>query len=404
VAVSVAFLAHGAVVANWVPRVPAVKAALGTSDGPRGLAMLGLGVGAAAALLVAGRVVARFGSRPVVLVSGVAVCVSLVGPGLAGSLPLLAVTLGLVGATSGLLDVAMNAHGALVERGYGRPVMAGLHGLWSVGGLLGAITGGLAARAGWSPARHFAVAALCLATMVVVGTRRLLPAAADAAPAGPAPVEPIPATAGVAPAAPVRDPGGAREDGGGAGRRRAMPWSRPLVVLGVVGFSSFFGEGSAHDWSAIYLHDVLDTSPGMAAAGFAAFSLAMAAVRFAGDRLSARFGPVRLVRASGLVAAAGFGLGLLAHQPVAGVAGFALLGAGLACVVPVTFSAAGHLGGGLAGVAISRVAAISYLATFVGPPVIGLVADLTSLTVALAIPVVLAGVVALCARAVATAA
>jgi MFS family permease len=190
VAVSVAFLVHGAVIANWVPRVPAVKAALGTSDGPLGLAMLGLGVGAAASLLVAGRVVARFGSRPVVRVAGVAVCASLAGPGLAGDLPLLAVTLGLVGATSGLLDVAMNAHGALVERGYGRSIMASLHGLWSVGGLLGAVTGGLAARAGWSPARHFAVAALCLGATVVVGTRRLLPAAADAAPTGPVPAAP----------------------------------------------------------------------------------------------------------------------------------------------------------------------------------------------------------------------
>jgi MFS family permease len=390
VAVSVAFLVHGAVIANWVPRVPAVKAALGVSDGPLGLAMLGLGVGAAAALLVAGRVVARFGSRPVVRVSGVAVCASMVGPGLAGNLPMLALTLALVGATSGLLDVAMNAHGSLVERGYGRSVMASLHGLWSVGGLLGAVTGGLAARAGWSPARHFTVAALCLGAAVLVGTRRLYPAADDAAPTRRATPGPAAAARGAA--------------AGAAGRGRGVPWSRALVVLGVVGFSSFFGEGAAHDWSAVYLHDVLGTSPGMAAAGFAAFSLAMAAVRFGGDRLSARFGPVRLVRASGLVAATGFGLGLLAHQPAAGVAGFALLGAGLACVVPITFSAAGHLGGALAGVAISRVAAISYLATFVGPPVIGLVADLAGLSVALAIPVVLAGVVTLGARAAATAA
>jgi MFS family permease len=383
VAVSVAFLVNGAVIASWVPRVPAVKAAMGTSDGPLGLALLGLGVGAAASLVVAGRVVARFGSRPVTRVTGIAVCAALVGPGLAGSLPALAVTLALVGAASGLMDVAMNAHGALVERGYGRPVMASLHGLWSVGGLVGAVAGGLAARAGWSPARHFAVAALCLGVTLVVGTRRLLPASLDVAPAVTAP-----------------GPRGRRPRGRGSG----LPWSRPLLVLGVIGFSSFFGEGSAHDWSAVYLHDVLGTSAGMAAAGFAAFSLAMASVRFAGDRLSARFGPVRLVRASGLVAAVGLGLGLLAHHPLAGVAGFALLGVGLACVVPVTFSAAGHLGGGLAGVAISRVAAVSYLATFTGPPVIGLVADQVGLTVALAIPVLLAGVVALCARAVATAA
>jgi len=380
----VAFLVNGAVIANWVPRVPAVKAALGTSDGPLGLALLGLGVGAGASLLVAGRVVARFGSRPVTRVAGIAMCAALAGPGLAGSLPALALSLALVGATSGLMDVAMNAHGALVERGYRRPVMASLHGLWSVGGLVGAVTGGLAARAGWSPARHFAVAGLCLGAVLVAGTWRLLPASLDMAPANPRPAA---AGGGEAP-----------------GRGRGMPWSRPLLLLGVVGFSSFFGEGSAHDWSAVYLHDVLGTSPAMAAAGFAAFSLAMATVRFAGDRLSARFGPVRLVRASGLVAAVGFGLGLLAHQPVAGVAGFALLGVGLACVVPVTFSAAGHLGGGPAGVAISRVAAVSYLATFAGPPAIGLVADVVGLSVALAIPVALAGVVALCARAVATAA
>jgi len=411
----VAFLVNGAAIANWVPRVPAVKAALDTSDGPLGLALLGLGVGAAVALLAAGRVVARFGSRPVTRVAGIVLCAALVGPGLAGSLPALALSLALFGAASGLMDVAMNAHGALVERYYGRPVMASLHGLWSVGGLVGAVTGGLAARAGWTPARHFAVAALCLGAMLVAGTWRLLPASLDVAPAGlpdpPGPVPPgdplgVPRTP-PAPGVP-RTPPGAAASGprGRAVRRRGsgIPWSRPLLLLGVVGFSSFFGEGSAHDWSAIYLHDVLGTSPGMAAAGFAAFSLAMATVRFGGDRLSARFGPVRLVRASGLVAAVGFGLGLLAHQPVAGVVGFALLGVGLACVVPVTFSAAGHLGGGLAGVAISRVAAISYLASFAGPPVIGLVADVVGLSVALAIPVVLAGVVALSARAVATAA
>ena len=141
-----AFLVHGAVIANWVPRVPAVKAALGTSDGPLGLAMLGLGVGAAASLLVAGRVVARFGSRPVVRVAGVAVCASLAGPGLAGDLPLLAVTLGLVGATSGLLDVAMNAHGVAVEHGLGRPVMSGFHAMYSLGGTAGAVLGAVAKR------------------------------------------------------------------------------------------------------------------------------------------------------------------------------------------------------------------------------------------------------------------
>jgi MFS family permease len=404
----VAFLVNGAAIANWVTRVPAVKRALGTSDGPLGLALLGLGVGAGVALLAAGPLVARFGSRPVVRVAGVALCVALLGPGLAGSLPALALTLALFGACAGLMDVAMNAHGSLVERGYGRSVMASFHGLWSVGGLLGAVTGGLAAGAGWSPARHFAVAGVCLGVTVLVGTSRLLPASFDRAPqAAPRPARSkLGASWTLPPAGPSSMRGahasGLAQPGVASVRRRY--WTGPLVMLGVVGFSSFFGEGSAHDWSAIYLRDVLGTGPGMAAAGFAAFSLAMAAVRFAGDRLSARFGPVRLVRASGLVAAGGFGLALLVGRPLAGVAGFALLGAGLACVVPVTFSAAGQLEDGPAGVAISRVAAISYLATFAGPPLIGITADLVGLPLALGIPVLLAGVIAACARAVATAA
>jgi MFS family permease len=405
----VAFLVNGAAIANWVTRVPAVKRALGTSDGPLGLALLGLGVGAGAALLAAGPLVARFGSRPVVRVAGVALCVALLGPGLAGSLPALALTLALFGACAGLMDVAMNAHGSLVERGYGRSVMASFHGLWSVGGLLGAVTGGLAAGAGWSPARHFAVAGVCLGVTVLVGTSRLLPASFDRAAQAdaPRPARRKPRSSWTLPPAGPSGMRGAHASGlpqpGVASVRRRYR-TGPLLLLGVVGFSSFFGEGSAHDWSAIYLRDVLGTGPGMAAAGFAAFSLAMAAVRFAGDRLSARFGPVRLVRASGLVAAGGFGLALLVGRPLAGVAGFALLGAGLACVVPVTFSAAGQLEEGPAGVAISRVAAISYLATFAGPPLIGITADLVGLPLALGIPVLLAGVIAACARAVATAA
>ena len=376
VAVSAAFLVNGAVIADWVPRVPAVKHALGLRDGPLGVALLGMGVGAAAALLVAGRLVARFGSRPVVRATGIAHCATLIGPALAWDLPSLAGALFLLGAAGGMFDVAMNAHGSLVERTAGKPLMTGFHSLFSAGGLLGAVAGGLAAGAGWSPLRHFVLAACCLAAVLLVTSAWLLPAAADA--------------------------GRPARDAAASGRPR-VPWSRPLLLLGLLGFSSVVGEGAAHDWSAVYLHDSLGTSAGLAAAGFAAFSLTMTAVRVVGDRLQTRLGAVRLVRLSGLVAATGFGLGLLAEQPLAGVAGFAMLGGGLACVVPVAFSAAGNLDGP-AGVNISRVAAVSYLPMFVVPPLIGFVADRVGLPLALGIPVVFAVVVAACARGVAPAA
>jgi MFS family permease len=373
-AILVAFLVNGAVIGDWVPRVPAVKHALGLRDGPLGLALLGFGLGAAAALLGAGRLVARFGSRPLVRLAGIAYCAALVGPALAWNLPSLALALVLLGAAAGLYDVAMNAHASLVERSAARPLMTGFHSMFSLGGLAGAVAGGLAARAGWSPLRHFLLAALCLGVLATASSAWLLPAVADVARHGP-------------------------------GRRRPrVPWSRPLLLLGLVGFSSVVGEGAAHDWSAVYLHDSLGATPAASAAAFAAFSLAMTAVRLVGDGLQRRLGPVRLVRASGLVAGAGFGLGLLADRPAAGVAGFALLGAGLACVVPVAFSAAGNLDDGPAGVAISRVAAISYLPIFVIPPIIGFTADQVGLPLALGIPVVFAAVVATGARGVASAA
>jgi Major Facilitator Superfamily len=379
VAVAAAFLVNGAVIADWVPRVPAVKHALGLRDGELGLALLGLGVGAALALLgVAGRLVARFGSRPVVRAAGAAYCAALVGPALARGLGSLAAALFLFGAAAGLYDVAMNAHASLLERTAGRPMMTGFHSLFSLGGLAGAVAGGLAAAAGWSPLRHFLVAAACLGALALLSSAWLLPATADA----PQPTDPNP------------------PDPSKLGR---PPWSRAVLLLGLIGFSSVVGEGAAHDWSAVYLRDSLGTSPGMAATAFAAFSLTMTAVRVVGDRLQTRLGPVRLVRLSGTVAAVGLGLGLLGDRPVTGVAGFALLGGGLACVVPIAFSAAGNLGGP-AGVGISRVAGISYLPIFIAPPVIGLVADRVGLPLALGLPVAFAALVAACARGVATAA
>jgi MFS family permease len=373
-AVLMAFFVLGATFANWVPRIPAVKADLGLRDGELGLALLGLALGVVAALPVAARLLARNGSRQLTRVAIVAQCLALPLPALAWDLPSLAAALFLFGVTGGLLDPAMNAHAVEVERRYGRPLMSSFHGLYSVGGFAGAAIGGLAARAGIDPALHLAVAGLVIGVAGVLGSARLLPAAADR-PETPAP-----------------------------GRRRSGGWSRGLVLLGLIGFCSFVGEGAAADWSAVYLRDSLGADPGTAAAGFAAFSVAMATMRFAGDRLTARLGPVRVVRWGSVVAAAGLGAGLMAGQPLAAIAGFGLLGAGLAAVAPVTFSAAGNSDAGPGGASIARVSSIGYSGMLLGPPVIGWLADHTGLASALAVPVVLAAIIALSAGAVAPAA
>jgi MFS family permease len=170
---------------------------------------------------------------------------------------------------------------------------------------------------------------------------------------------------------------------------RAHP-SVVVLLLGLVAFCCLVGEGAADNWSAVYMHDDLGTSQGFAALGFAVFSIAMTIGRLFGDRLALRLGPVRLVRGCGLLAAAGLAGGLLARHPIGGLAGFAALGAGLSCIVPQVFSAAGNADPARAGRNLARAAGLGYLGLVTGPVLIGGAASVVGLPLALGIPALLA--------------
>lgn len=385
-AVTVAFTVHGLVGAAWVARIPQIKEHLGLSEGVMGLALLGAPVGVAAAVRFAGVTVARWGSRAATIAGGITGALSLVPLGLAWNLGVLILSLALLGGSLGLMDVAMNAQGVAVERGYGRPLMSGLHGAYSIGTLLAALTGAAAAHAHVPVGVHLGLMAAVLITLTLTGCRELLDRSADALPEPDAPL--------------VLDTAGSAAAGGSA---PAAAFSRRLAMLGIIGLCSFVGEGAMADWSAIYLRENLATGPGMAGLGFAGCAVAMTAGRLAGDRVVARFGPVRALRAGSLVAAAGLGLGLAAGDPTAAVTGFTLFGLGVAVVAPVTFSAAGNLPGVPAAAGISRVTGIGYLGLLGGPPVIGFVAQAVGLGWALAVPAGLAGLIVLLAPAAATA-
>ncbi|GGV04198.1 MFS transporter [Actinomadura cremea] len=379
-AVTVAFAVHGLFTAAWVARIPQIKDDLGLSEGTMGLALLGAPVGLVLAVRSAGALIGRWGSRAMTLAMGAACAVSLIPLGLAGDLGVLICSLALMGASLGLMDVAMNAQGVAVERSYGRPLMSGLHAWYSIGTLLAALIGSAAAHAAVPVPLHFAVVAAVLTAVLLLGCRDLLDRSADAMP------EPEPAAAGV----PAR-----------VGTVRTARWS--LALLGVIGLCSFVGEGAVADWSAIYLREDLGTGPGTAGLGYAGCAIAMTLGRFTGDRVVARFGPVRVLRAGSLIAAAGLGLGLAAHHPAAAVAGFTLFGLGVAAVAPVTFSAAGNLPGVPAATGISRVTGVGYLGVLGGPPVIGFIAQGTGLGWALGVPVALVGLIVLLAPATAAA-
>ncbi len=360
------FFVLGVATATWAARLPAIKESLRLSDGRLGLALFAVPAGSVLTLALSGRIADRFGAVRVLRVAGVLDPAALVPIGLARNLVALMITLAVYGAMAGLLDVSMNACGARLELGYERPIMSSLHAGYSIAGLAGAGIGGLSAWLGISPLPTFTVtAAALIAGSLLAGPRVLLP--------------PAPAPAGSVPDRPEDPP-----------RRSPRQISTVIWMMGLVALCGQVGEGSAGDWSAVYLHVNLGTSVGVAAAALGAFSVTMTVGRLAGDRLAARFGPVRLVRVSGLVAGLGMAAGLAIHTPAAAIAGFALLGLGLAGIFPQIVTAAAGLDPEHAGRNIGRIAAVAYSGLLSGPVLIGAIASGVGLRNALLVPAVLA--------------
>jgi MFS family permease len=359
----------------WLARIPAVKHNLNLSDGLLGVALLAAPAGVVLVAIAAGRLVDRFGSARPTLLAGVAVALLPVALGLAGSLATLTVALFAFGVAAGLLDISMNAQAVRVERGYRRPLITSFHACYSFGGLVGALLGGLFAWVGVGLAPTFAAVGVPMAVLALAAGRGLLRGAeaqrADGVSAG-----------GVSAAG--QD---AADRVGAAPRSRAA--SAQILMLGLLALCCLLGEGAAGSWSAVYLRDNLGTSAGFAALGYAAFSVAMAVGRLFGDRLAARFGPAWLVRAGGLVAAVGLAAALISAEPVGGVIGFALFGAGLSSTFPQLLSAAGNVAMSRSGRAIARVAGIGYLGLLGGPVVVGGCASLVGLRLAFGVPVIL---------------
>lgn len=356
IAVAVMFLVNGMLFGDWVPRVPMIKDRIHAGTGPLGLALLGIAVGALLTKPSAGRLVARYGSGPVTRVGISLSCGGLVLPALAVNVPTLALCLLGFGAAMGVNDVAMNAHGVRVQRLMGRSILSSCHGVYSVGGVLGALIGGRAAALGISPLIHFGAVAAALCVLALVASRWLLPPGGES-------------------------PGGAAVKGARArlGRERLVL----LYLLGAVGLCGMVGEGAVGDWGAVYLHDNLGAGAEFAASGYVAYSVAMAAGRLGGDRFISRWGGTRVAAVATGLGGAGLAAGLAAGRPGAAVAGFAVLGLGLSVVNPVAYSLAGTLGGDEAGPALAVVSGIGGTGMLAGPPVIGFIAEGVGLPAAL---------------------
>jgi MFS family permease len=359
-AVSILFFVNGAVLASWLPHIPAVKARLTSGDGQLGLVLLAMAAGAVVALPAAGPLIARFGSRTVSTLAALGLCLAMPLPVLSPSLAALVASLVMLGACNGLLDVAMNTQAAAVEQRTGRPIMSSFHALFSLGGVAGALAAGGAMSLGAGDTTHVVAAAAVALAAVLVALPALVPARPpDARPAS------------------------------------SFAWPpRALVMLGSLTLLGLLAEGAMADWSAVYLRDTLGATPALAALGFAAFSLAMGVGRLSGDALVERLGPRRVLRASSTLAALGLGGALVVGRPAAGLVGCALVGLGIANVVPVLFSAASRVPGLEPGRTLAAVATTGYLGFLAGPPLIGAVAEIAGLAVGLGLVSVACAVVA----------
>jgi predicted MFS family arabinose efflux permease len=363
VATSVIFAVHGAVTGTFAARVPWVADHVGTGAGGLGIALLMPGLGALAAMPLSGRLTHRFDLRSLVRVLIVLWTMALLLPALATSLPLLCVTLIIYGAAAGLADVAMNAHAVLVEERLGRSVMSGFHGWWSVGGLAGSAVAALAARAGLGAPVHFALTTAALIVIALLASAWLIPH------------RPEPATGEDEPPA------------------FALP-SRAVLPIGLIGLCAVFAEGASLDWSAVYVRDLLHSPASVAATTVSIFSICMAVARFGGDWVVRRVGPVAAVRLSGVCATAGALIVVLGNRAPLVIAGFGLLGVGIAVVVPLVFAAAGKLPG-QPGRNLAGVAGIAYGSGLIAPGVIGGIAHVSSLTVSFTLIVALTAVMGL---------
>ncbi len=413
-ATALLFLLFGMALGAWTARVPAVKARLGLTDARLSLALLAFAVGCILGMLVLGRLVDRYGSTRVLVPVALAEGLLLIPPGYVPGLAGLAVALFAFGLGHGTLNIAMNANAIEVQRAWGTPLLSSFHAVYSIGGFLGALLGGLFAGAGRSAGVTFVAVGAAAVALAGWAVCWLLPpgttTSATAAPAGPELVEAAASTETAdavaaddeaAEAEPARS-ARAGAPGSSPGSRsatshaelgdstRSRSESVALLLLGALALCALVGEGAAADWSAVYLRDSLGSGDGFAAWGYAAFAGAMTVGRLFGDRLTARFGPVWLVRGGATVAAAGLGAALLIDAPWAGVVGFGLLGAGLSGIAPQVFSAAGNRDPARAGRALSLVVSIGYVGFLLGPILIGAASSIVGLPGALTIPALLA--------------
>ncbi|MFC1421173.1 MFS transporter [Streptacidiphilus cavernicola] len=374
VALTAFFALDGFLFAGWVVRIPAIKAQVHASAGQLGLALLCVSIGAVLVMGPVGRLCVRYGNHPVIAAAGIVVCAAVALPPQTHSVLALGGALLLFGAGYGAMNVGINSAAVDLIASIRRPVMPAFHAAYSMGGLIGASLGGLLASH-LTASQHLGLLAVFgLAVTAAAGVPLLRHRVAPAA------------------GAVVKD--------SAASPAAELPKGPVLLVLllGLVALCDAYGEGALADWGTLHLSSDLHATASVAAAGFAAYSLAMTTGRLSGTRLVERFGPTQVMVGGSALASAGMLVAALSPWLPLALGGFLLVGLGLSNIFPLAIDRAGALNGPK-GVATASI--LGYGGMVFGPPIIGFLAQGLGLPLALlsvAVLAALAGVAALAVR------
>lgn len=358
--VGIIFSVNSLLFGSWITWLPEIQNRLQISEGQLGLALLGLPLGSITIMPFMGWIIQKIGAGRVTLYSGITFCIMAILPVLSNSYLHLFSALFLVGLTGGSMDIAMNAAAAAMEKRNKYAIMSTCHGMWSIGGMLGAGTTSLLAALGLTAGIHLGLLAILLTLLMFSLSDTILKV----------------------------------KDAGAPERVFILP-SRSLMALAIIGFCAMMGEGAIADWSAVYLKNTLSADLIYSGLGFAGFSMTMALGRFYGDRLIEAYGARKLIFFGGLVAFTGLLIGLMMPNPYVAITGFTFSGAGFSCLVPAIYISAARMPDQNPGASLAAVAGLGYFGLFIGPPSIGFIAEHFGLNLGLGIVVFLMAVIVL---------
>ena len=370
--VILSFLSHGFISSSFFARIPDYKARLELSNSVLGLCLLASSAGVLAALGPVGRLAAQRGSSAVLTKSSYLLVFVAPFVGISYNAISFAAILFLFGVAIAAQDVAMNTHGVTLEQKSGARYMGRFHAFWSVGALLGAITGGVFAQLEVSEFTHALIVSAAVLALVISNNRRYLPGDED------------------------------KHIYEERVKRKKTP--RLIYIMGLLGLAGSIGEGSAADWGGVLARETFGASQFVGTLPYIAYSFTMVVGRFYGDQLATKFGARRILKVGGLLGGAGLAGGLIVGGTTGVIVGWFLFGLALSTVIPLLFSAAGSMankrfqGTISPAEAVAKISGISYFGFVVGPPLMGFLADVLTLRWAMLVPAVLAVIISASSR------